>query len=93
MQRSDKKALEAAASDILAEFNHRPTTHISIVPHTVTPYDAYMMFLQRVKEEYSREQIVRMDHEDQDCTVEQILTPNRVCALAYAQVKKILDIQ
>lgn len=93
MQRSDKKALEVAASEILAEFSHKPTSHISIVPYTMTPYDGYMTFLDKVKEEYSRDQIVRIDPEaETDATIEQILTPNRVCALALIHVKKILGV-
>ena len=91
--KADKKTLVQTGVELLSEVSRLPVEHVSIAPYQLTPYDAYCKFIAKVKEEIPRETLLQLQPGcDPDATVEQILTPNFVCSLAFKWMTKVFRV-
>ncbi len=89
--KQDKKQVVHTIISLLNSIAARPVTHKSIVPYVLTPYDAYMVFIEEAKQSVPREILNRLQPGSESDPIEKILTPNLVCALAWERLNKILS--
>lgn len=74
----------ASGVDLLSRIGQIEVKHVVIAPYQLTPYDGYAHFIDKVKETIPREMVLHLQPGcDPETTVEQVLTPNFVCSLAW----------
>jgi hypothetical protein len=88
----DKRAIHASATELLGDVSQISCPHVNLSPYHLTPYDAYIRFIEEAKSIIPREALLQLQPGcDPEIPTEQLLTPSFVCSLAFSRLLRLLS--